>query len=104
MTPKTDSVAVLREIVAEIREEIALIEGDRMEYAENAYRVSASVLEEWADRLQEAMLAALSPSTSSPPSCVMNPYPFASLNHFTCPCAILRPLSSGVFSPCVLPP
>src|SRR5438552_11842445 len=34
----------------------------------------------------------------------MNPYPFASLNHFTCPCAILRPLSSGVFSPCVLPP
>src|SRR5206468_8866074 len=34
----------------------------------------------------------------------MNPYPLASLNHFTCPCAILRPLSSGVFSPCVLPP
>src|SRR5262245_19255724 len=34
----------------------------------------------------------------------MNPYPFASLNHLTCPCAILRPLSSGVFSPSVLPP
>src|SRR5205823_3864354 len=29
--------------------------------------------------------------------------PFASLNHFTCPCAIPSDLSSGVFSPCVRP-
>src|SRR3989304_3927664 len=40
-------------------------------------------------------------NTSSAPSWVMNPYPFASLNHFTCPVAIPRTSlwgSSGPFS------
>src|SRR6185503_17150090 len=32
-------------------------------------------------------------NTSSPPSWVMKPYPFASLNHLTVPLAMTRPLS-----------
>src|SRR5262247_330141 len=34
-------------------------------------------------------------NTSSPPSWVMKPKPFASLNHFTVPCAMTFPLFSG---------
>src|SRR3954470_14297487 len=36
------------------------------------------------------MIAEKWTNTSSPPSCSMKPYPFASLNHFTFPLAIAR--------------
>src|SRR6266545_1182749 len=43
-------------------------------------------------------------TSSPPPSCVMNPKPFASLNHFTVPVAIAVVLFSLVLERRVMPP
>src|SRR5438132_481530 len=52
------------------------------------------------DLKPEPAIALKCTNTSSPPSCVMNPNPLASLNHFTFPLAMLQYLPLG-FSPCV---
>src|SRR5215831_19913990 len=56
------------------------------------------------DLKPEPWIALKCTNTSSPPSCVMNPNPLASLNHFTLPMAMLRYLPLGVLAPCALAP
>src|SRR3990172_6470560 len=48
------------------------------------------------ERKPSILIALKCTNTSGPPSCAMNPYPFASLNHFTVPCATSLYLLAGL--------